>query len=204
MHVSYQCYSTPLSNPVATLGWPPLTTLPRLPDDLGMVLAMDLVPVRWAYPRSQRGGPCRNWIAVEWRRCGWRDRMTRYEYGHTLKPHLRRWQPLTRSNQTVDVEQSGVGIFRLRPRGRALLYRNGSVRKSTDVAAIAATGSAQGWACASRPGQSHAYAGTGDPMCPFRVPQAARKIVISMGTIVRPGRRPAGRLGRLGLDGGGP
>ena len=100
------------------------------------ILRGNLLPVRCAYPRTQRGGPCRKMVAGEWRRCRWHNHLVRYTYGHTVKPHLRRWETLTRSNKIVAVEESGVGILRLRPRGRALLYQNGYVRRPRDVAAL--------------------------------------------------------------------
>lgn len=128
-----------LLDSISPIPWPLWIGL-LLPLYLGFLtisvwfLRGNLLPVRCEYPRTQRGGPCRKWVAGEWRRCGWHNHMVRYKYGHTVKPHLRRWQTLTRSNQIVDVEQRGVGILRLRPRGRALLYHNGYVRKPTDVA----------------------------------------------------------------------
>lgn len=91
-------------------------------------------PVRCDYPRTQRGGPCRNTVAGEWRRCKFHNHVVTYKYGHTVKPWLRRWQTLTRSNKVVDAPEKGVGVFRLRPRGGTLLYKNGYARRPTDAA----------------------------------------------------------------------
>ena len=105
-----------LTDTLAALDRPSPTPLPRLLDDLRLTPA------------------CRKWVAGEWRRCRWHNHPVRYNHGHTVRPHLRRRQTPTRSNQVVDVRQSGVGFLRLRPRGRALLHHNGYVRKPADVA----------------------------------------------------------------------
>lgn len=130
-----------LLNSVTPVPWP-LWIGGLLPLYLGAltvtvwIMRGSLWPVLCAYPRTQRGGPCRNVVPGEWKRCRYHNHHVRYAYGHTVKPHLRRWQTLTQGNRIVDVEEGGVGFLRIRPRGRALLYHNGYVRRPSDVAEV--------------------------------------------------------------------
>lgn len=93
-------------------------------------------PVRCTYPETSRGRPCENWVAGEWHRCRYHNRRATYRFGHQVDPRIKRWQRVDRQGNFVDLPAIGVGVVRLRPSGKALLYQYGYARKPTDVLRI--------------------------------------------------------------------
>ncbi|WP_282781947.1 MULTISPECIES: hypothetical protein [unclassified Nocardia] len=89
-------------------------------------------PVHCAYPRTKRGGPCRNWVAGEWSRCRYHNRRRTYRYGHEVVT-IQRWQTFARRGQIVDRPERGVGVVRFRPAGATLLYEKGYSRPPAGV-----------------------------------------------------------------------
>jgi hypothetical protein len=90
-------------------------------------------PVRCSYPITSKGHPCLRWVSGEWYRCHDHNWRAKYKYGHQVDTNIKRWQQVDKKRNLIDLPAKGVGIFRVRPAGHALLYENGYARKPLDV-----------------------------------------------------------------------
>ena len=100
------------------------------------VLRGNTWPVRCLYPFTSRHRPCEHWVPGEWYRCRHHNWRANYKYGHKVDPTIKRWQRADKKGNLAErpsIGSIGMGVFRVRPAGHALLYENGYARKPMDV-----------------------------------------------------------------------
>lgn len=86
-----------------------------------------LWPLPCNYPNTTTGYPCRIGTVGEWHRCYRHNYIRRRKTdGHTVNPHVKRWQDITTEGEIVERKAvSGAGFLRVRSRGVRLLLHEG-------------------------------------------------------------------------------